>query len=269
MGVLAALFALLVAASAMAAMPCGGEVRCETDTGYYLALPPPDWDGKSPLPLVVFFHGWNSSPEEMLANRPLIHGVHERGALLVLPWAIAGYWRQIGPGRAEPGRDERAFIHEVMDDVARRWPVDRHRTLAAGFSRGASMVWNVACYVPGLFRGFLAIAGGFWDTTPADCPAGPVNLRHIHGRRDRVVPFDVPGPYGSAPVPDGLALLRRVNGCTGAPVAMTGNGRLRCQRWQGCTSGHVIELCRHPGGHSLRAEWVGEGLDWLDEISAR
>ncbi len=66
---LALLLAIALMGAPAAAAPCGGTVPCEVEGGYYLAAPPPDWDGSSPLPLVVYFHGWNASPEGTFRRR--------------------------------------------------------------------------------------------------------------------------------------------------------------------------------------------------------
>ena len=251
---------------ATGALACGETERCPVEGGYYLAAPPPGWDGNAPLPLIVYFHGWNSSPEGTFRNRAMIAAAHRRGALFVAPFARTGYWRQIGAGRAEGGRDERAYILAVMADIAARWPIDTERTLASGFSRGASMVWNIACYVGGLFAGYAPIAGGFWNTTPSGCPTGPVNLRHIHGLSDRVVAFDEIGIYNSRPIPEGLALLRDLNDADIRVDRTYVKGRLTCESWSGVQR-KWVELCLHPRGHSIPAEWVAEGLDWLDNLA--
>jgi len=267
---IALLLALLLPAGPAGAIDCGGAERCEVEGGYYLAAAPSDWDGVSPLPLVVYFHGWNSSPEGTFRNRAMINALNRKGALFVAPFAATGYWRQIGAGRAEPGRNELAYVTAVMADVARRWPIDQSRTLASGFSRGASLVWNLACYAGPLFRAYAPIAGGFWNSTPAECPSGPVNLRHIHGTADQVVAFDAVGIYNSMPIPDGLATLRRLNGCAAEPAAewTTGTERrpLSCRVWRGCAVGGVLELCLHERGHSIPAEWVAEGFDWMTNL---
>ncbi len=267
-GSLLALAGLLTALTGPAAAEdsCGDGRRCTVEGGYYMAEPPPGWDGSAPLGLIVYFHGWNGSPEGTVRNRAMVNGAHRRDALFVSPYAPNGYWRQIGDGRAEGGRDEAAFIRAVMADVEARWPIDPDRTLASGFSRGASMVWNVACYTGDLFEGYAPIAGGFWHSTPRDCPSGAVNLRHIHGLKDRVVAFDEVGIYNSMPIPDGLTLYRRLNQCAAPPVAGSDHKRLRCEVWTGCDSGRAIELCLHERGHSIPAKWVAEGLDWLDRL---
>lgn len=260
--------ALALALTASTAAACGPDSRCTVTDGYYLAAEPDGWDRESPLPVVVYFHGWNTSPEGTFRNRAMVHGVTRRGALFVAPFATTGYWRQMGEGRAEPGRDERAYIRTVMTDVMRRWPVDRGAVLASGFSRGASMAWNVACYEGQLFTAAAPIAGGFWRTDPKSCPAGPIHIRHIHGLTDGVVPFDRQGPYNSRPIPPGLALFRALNGAAEAAPhdVPSGDERLDCTRWTGTEA--VVEQCLHSGGHSIPAEWVTQGLDWMLTLAA-
>ena len=246
---------------------CGNDSRCEVEDGYYLAAEPEDWDGITPLRLVVYFHGWNGTPEGTFRNRGMVKGATSRGALFVAPFAQTGYWRQIGEGRAEGGRDEAAYIRDVMKDIKKRWPIDESQTLASGFSRGASMVWNVACYTGDLFRAYAPIAGGFWRSNPDTCATGPVNLRHIHGLKDRVVSFDEVGVYNSMPIPEGFDILARVNGASSKTRKVkSGDKRLSCERWDKSSSGRVLELCLHERGHSIPAEWVGHGLDWLASL---
>ncbi|MEM8811129.1 MAG: PHB depolymerase family esterase [Pseudomonadota bacterium] len=257
------LASLIGTSKALADQSCGDGGRCTVGGGYYLAALPPDWDGVSKLPLVVFFHGWNASPEGTFRNKAMVNGVTRRGAMFVAPFAQTGYWRQIGAGRAEGGRDERAYIRAVMADVKKRWPVDDERTLASGFSRGASMAWNVACYEGDLFAAYAPIAGGFWHSNPDDCPGGPVNLRHIHGLNDRVVAYDEVGIYNSMPITEGMTILRTLNRCNREPDRTEEHNRLQCQTWTSCGSGRRLQICLHEGGHSIPAEWVAEGFDWL------
>ena len=44
--------------------------------------------------------------------------------------------------------------------------------------------------------------------------------------------------------------------------------RLSCERWDKAESGKVLELCLHERGHSIPAEWVAHGLDWLADLPA-
>ena len=91
-------------------------------------------------------------------------------------------------------------------------------------------------------------------------------MRHIHGTSDRVVDYDIVGIYNSMPIPEGMEVLRRLNQADAVPdrsYKIEHPKRPRdCTRWDGAT-GHVLEVCLHPRGHSIPAEWVAEGLDWL------
>ena len=53
---LAAYMALALDAAA-APGDCGDEIACPVADGRYLAVPPAGWDGISPLPVTVYFHG--------------------------------------------------------------------------------------------------------------------------------------------------------------------------------------------------------------------
>lgn len=270
MHLIARLLALLILSfpSLSTAADCGSGGRCVVDEGYYLAKLPADWDGKSPLPLVVFFHGYNSAPENMMRHQGMVDGVTGRGAIFVTPYAERGAWRQSGDGRAQRGRDELAYIRRVLQDIKRRWPVDENRMLATGFSLGGSMVWNIACYAGDLFTAYLPIAGGFWQSTPEACPAGPLHLRHIHGLKDDVVPHNRVGPYTSMPMDDAIDLVRQGNSCkAGNGVTKSLSPRLQCSRHDNCTLGGSVEYCLHPGGHSVRGEWVAAGLEWMMSLN--
>lgn len=268
MRVFGLLWALLLSASANAdEVACVDDGRCEIDQGYYIAASPPDWDGQSALPVVVYFHGWNSSPEATFRNKAMLRAVHQRGALFVAPYAPHGFWRQIGEGRAESGRDELAYAERVMADLRGRWPLADGMVLASGFSRGASMVWNLACYSEDLFDGYLPIAGAFWHSLPEQCPASPKPLKHIHGTKDKVVSYDRTGIYNSISPVASLDFLKRQFVCENHRKSIDSATATFCNHSGNCRGGAVLEMCMHLGGHSIRAEWVAEGLDWLGSLS--
>lgn len=263
---LLAFCAILLLSAGVAAARAEGEplercARCAVEDGYYLTAAPPDWDGVSPLPLVVYFHAWGRGPQDVIRAKGLIGPLHARGALVVAPFAEIGFWRQLGDGRAERGRDEAAYVRRILADVKRRWPIDESRMLASGFSRGASLVWNLACYESDLFTAYAPFAGGFWNSTPADCPGGPAALRHIHGTKDGIVAYDRVGLYNSMPIVDGLALFRRVNGA-GEASAKRRIGGLSCEAWDGAKP---LEVCLYQGGHGFPPAWAAQSFDWMLE----
>lgn len=181
-----ALLAFGIAQGAFAQPACGNDVPCEVEDGQYLAVPPDAWDGTSPLPATVYFHGWQSTAAATYDNEHLRRAFDDAGVLLVIPDGRDKTWAHVGsPSRA---RDELAFMDQVMDDLRRRFPIDEDRLLVTGFSQGGSMVWDMACYRGARFAAFAPIAGAFWEPLPESCGT-PVNLRHVHGTSDTVVPM--------------------------------------------------------------------------------
>lgn len=269
--------ALVWAAPAWATEPeaagaCGGEVPCRVVLGEYHVVPPPGWDGASPLPMALYFHGYNSSAQGVLKNKPLLAAFAERGLLLVIPQGVPSSegrprsWAH--GGSPSSARDELAFVDAVIADVEARWPVSAR--YATGFSQGGSMVWDLACYRGSRFEALTPFAGAFWEPEPERCPDPARRLRHVHGTGDTVVPLAGRpiggGRWHQGDVPLSLGTLAESDACTAGPTPLgppaESNEKLRCEAWSGCGGDGEIRLCLHEGGHSMPAEWLGESLDW-------
>ncbi|MEO1193802.1 MAG: alpha/beta hydrolase-fold protein [Pseudomonadota bacterium] len=269
---LTALACLTVATTGRAETTCGAIGNpCAVPLGSYQAVAPADWNGARPLGLLLFFHGYGSSGESPLRNETLLQLAAERNLLLVAPNGVPG--RPDGPtswahgGSPSTARDELTFTDQVLADVAQHWPLDAGRRFVSGFSQGGSMAWDIACYRGEAFTGFAPIAGAFWDPLPEDCPAGPVALRHVHGTSDGVVPMEgrpIGQQWHQGDVLASVARLRVENACAAEPDAIQSEGPLTCEIWTSCGSGKPLALCLHPGGHAFQADWVAEGIDWLE-----
>lgn len=262
---LSLILVLLLGLGEARAAPCEPAAPCPVAHGAYVLRPPAGWDGRSALPLVMFFHGFGSSPQQDLAETDLGSLADSRNVLLVLPIGLDRRW-YVRPGGAKP-RDDLAFAHAVLDDVMARFPVDRRTIVAAGFSAGAFITWNIACYAPQGFTGFLPVAGAFWEPVPeGPCPGGPVDLRHVHGLADETVPLRgrvVGAGAKQGDIRASLAAMIRTNSCETMPVATPAPAGETCTTWRGCASGRTLAFCSHAGGHDFSAALLVEGLDWL------
>ncbi|MGF1552960.1 MAG: alpha/beta hydrolase family esterase [Paracoccaceae bacterium] len=250
------------------ALACPGEGYCEVDGGRYaIALP----EGDGPYPALLYLHGWGNSPGGVVDGRgPMLEAATARGYAVILPEGLARDGRRQRDWAVEDGgehpRDDLAFFEAVLDDAAGRHGIDRAQVLMAGFSRGGSMVWDAACARPDLARAYAPVAGAFWAPMPKRCE-GAVELRHVHGWDDGVVPLEG-RPIGSRLVQGdvfrALAILRETNGCRArqpdervtAPGAWT-------RAWTACEAGS-LDLALHPGGHVLPTGWAEETLDWFE-----
>lgn len=216
----------------------------------YHAQPPAGWDGASPLPVLLHFHGWGRQGQNVVRNARIADAVSEAGMLLLAPNGIGKSWDfWDGESRDVP------FVEEVLADAAARWPIDRGKVVVSGFSYGAAMAWRLACAEGSAFAAYLPIAGTLWRQESLDCTGGPVRLVQVHGLKDTVM--DMPtGPdadHGNA-----VALWRRVNGTGPDPSRRYDHARYSCRDWEGGAA--PVTLCTHPGGHWIPKDWLAWAL---------
>lgn len=280
------LAALLAAAilpiSAPAAEPCGDAANaCATPLGsYHAALPAEAPAAGGTRPAVLFFHGAGGLGSSVLETSSYLRLFVEAGYVVLGANGLMRPGNAFGTGwsfRPEGPlqRDELAFAHEVLDDAAKRFSIDRKRVLVSGFSIGASLVWYLACKDPGLGAAYAPIAGGFWRPHPTVC-AGPVDLLQTHGWRDRTVPLEGRplrgGELEQGDIFEGLQLWRRVDGCNGLrPDSFETDAVFWRRSWSACNSGRELSLALHPSDHDdVPKEWAGMALRWFQaRLNAR
>jgi phospholipase/carboxylesterase len=87
-------------------------------------------DGKSPMPLIVALHGGHGHGRDFLWS--WLREARSRAMLVLSPTSQDRTWSMMGPDvDAEP-------LHEMVESVAERYPVDRERVLLTGMSDGAT-----------------------------------------------------------------------------------------------------------------------------------
>lgn len=259
LGLLGGLLGLLLLGSpARAGEGCD---PCRVAGGTYRVLAPADWDGHTRLPTLIFLHGTAGPGIDVRENLDITGPADRLGWLLVVPSGVNRRWSHQGAPALL--RDDRSFLRAVLADVKKRWPADPHMIVLGGFSDGASMVWDMACLAPLGFAAFLPFSGGFWERMPTACTA-PVNLRHVHGTADTVVPLagrTVREHWHQADILEGFRIWRETDRCTVPPTHLHEDGELSCEVWS-CRTRRTLEFCLQPGGHELRSVWLEEGLRW-------
>ena len=257
------------------AQDCGTpEGACPTEHGFYRLALPGDSEGGS-IPAVVFLHGYTGTSAGVMKNAAMLATLSARGYALIAPEGQPisadrpqNNW-SVRDGR-QLARDDVSFLTEVLDDAAHHG-VDRNRILLAGFSRGGSLVWDVACHAPKMARAYAPVAGAFWEPLPDGCE-GPVDLFHTHGWADRTVPLEGRSVDHArrtqGDVFASLRILRDTMGCApqmpdAAPIEKEDNLWLRS--WAHCPGGR-IDLMLHPGGHGVPEGWLDRALDWFEAL---
>lgn len=249
--------------------PCGRDAPCEITGGSYHLVLPEGWDGKSPLPALVFFHGHRGSGASIFRSQGLRRSFAENGYLLIAPnGAIRpGTDYRAWPARPNSGpRDDVAFILSVLDDVADRLPLETTQIYASGFSAGGSMAWMMGCYAGSQFAGVASVAGALRRPLPnGPCPDPVASIVQVHGFADRQVPLEGRGirDWHQGDVFQGLELLRRANACRSNPDTIEIGETFRCRTWTSCGTGGQ-KLCLHDGGHGLPQGWTDLALDFFE-----
>jgi len=247
---------------------CGaGDNPCQIDGGTYHVLEP----SEGPKGIVIHLHGGGGTGKGMLGSG-LAKSALTRGYIVVAP---NGYhpnarfirnWSVKAKGTTFE-RDDIVFLKDVLEDVQSRLKVADLPVMLAGFSRGASMVWDVACATPEFADAYAPVAGAFWDDMPTKCQ-GPVVLFHTHGWNDRTVPLEGRSLRNHTVVQgdvwESLKILRATNGCRARqPEKSSFDGDLWLRHWTDCEAGR-IDLMLHKGGHGAPEGWAGAVLDWFE-----
>ncbi len=257
---LAPLFALLFATTAPAmdgTRACHDDTPCPLGDRSYFVREPDDWDGVTPLPIVLHFHGWQRTGM-VPVNSPRVSGAtRRRGVLLLAPNGRSKTW-----DFRRPETDDVAFAAAVIEDAAKRYPIDRARIYVSGYSYGAAMAWRYVCENGDAVAALLAISGTIGQNE--DCPQAPREVRHVHGLADTVMDFPI-GPGGDTTWP--VWLWRRKFGCGAGRDAGTWQARsfltFRRTVWDACANGRKVVLDVHPGGHFIPHGWIARQLDEL------
>ncbi|QFT58729.1 Alpha/beta hydrolase family protein [Sulfitobacter sp. THAF37] len=255
------LIAFILATPAFA---CGPDTDCTVGDRTYRIAMPEGHDGATPVGALVWSHGYRGSAAGAMRNGSLRRMLSDAGLALIAANGIDGSWDlPNGPGTFDStGAAEFAYFDAVLADAKDRFPIDPDRIVAAGFSAGGMMVWNLACSHPGAFAGFIPMSGTFWLEPPETCVPPVSSIVHIHGDADRTVPLTgrVINETKQGEVADAIALYEDFGDF--GPAVATSYEDLNCEV-RSAPTGDMLDFCLFPGGHSFRTEHLRYGLERL------
>ncbi|MEM9795009.1 MAG: polyhydroxybutyrate depolymerase [Pseudomonadota bacterium] len=246
------LLALILLFFPMAALACEGLDECQIDGRGYHVLPPDGWDGTTPLPVLLHFHGWGRQGETVMGHTRIAGATLPRGILLVAPDGLGRSW-----DFRQPGSRDTPFARAILDSVAVRYPTDG-RVFVSGYSWGALMAARFACESGVAVDALFLIAGAFPPGT--DCDGMPARVSHVHGTTDTVLDFPY-GPGGETTY--AVALWRDQLAC---------GPSTRSFDWQAVTwlthtrhewdcAGGLVTMDVHPASHLIPRGWLARHLD--------
>jgi polyhydroxybutyrate depolymerase len=149
----------------------------------YLLHVPAGYDGATPLPLAMLFHGF-SLPADAFATYTAFNGIaDERNVIVVYPLAQGdpAAWNTNADITVA---DDVAFANDLLDKLETELCIDPDRIFVAGYSNGGAMAQRVACAAPDRIAALATVAGVY-----TECKA-QVPWLAFHGTDDTRVPFD-------------------------------------------------------------------------------
>ena len=141
------------------------------------------------MPLVLMFHGGAGSPQVFAEGTGMHRIAEQEGFIVAYPAGTPGRsgltW---SPGvNRQRDVDDVGFVHALVAELCRRYPIDPDRIYAAGLSIGGTLVYELACALSDELAAVAVVAGVM---TSLDCdPKRSVPLIHIHGTSDQRVPL--------------------------------------------------------------------------------
>lgn len=156
---------------------------------YIVHVPPQARQGQA-LAVVLSFHGGGGTAKAM-QDYARTDGLADReGFIVVYPDGTGRWGRRLLTwnagsccGYALTRRvDDVAFVRALLDDLARRTPVDPRRVYATGLSNGAMMAYRLAAEAGDRIAAIAPVAGGM--VVDSIRSPRPIPILHIHSVDD-------------------------------------------------------------------------------------
>lgn len=214
---------VLAVAAALVALACASPRAAHADgavereivvgrtTRSYLITVPSTWDRRSPIPLILVFHGAGSDPENMVDATGFTAMAQSRPAIVVYPRGLDRRF-DVDPPAGRASVDVLLF-DALMARLRGRFPLDERRIFATGFSNGAAFCYRLAAERPDVIAAIAPVAG-YLPSLERATPAIPIPLLHLHGTADGRVGVPTLSGRPGEPVPTWAAW----NGCRAEPA---------------------------------------------------
>ncbi|PYJ95731.1 MAG: hypothetical protein DME23_22925, partial [Verrucomicrobia bacterium] len=180
------------------------------------------------------------------------------------------------------------YLRSVIEEIGRQFAVDQKRIYLVGHSNGGFMAYGMGCQSADLIAGIASLAGMTFLDSSRCAPSEPINILHIHGTADDIVPYaggaltttGVAFQYAAnmPPFPGALQTVQTWAGYNGANGQVTDPAPTLdlttdvagldtvVTRYANALTGGAVELWTINGGShvpTLSPEFSRRVVDWL------
>jgi len=218
---------------------------------------PPAYDGSTPVPVVLNFHGFTSSGLAQQENASMDETAAREGFIVVYPNGLDSSWNGgiCCGSSAETNVDDVGFTRAVIEDLGERGCIDTARIYATGMSNGGFLSHRLACEAADVIAAAAPVAAVLGIDEAACNPARPIPIMQLNGTADPLVRYEGGGLAGSPSAEESTDGWAARNGCTGEPELSYENGAASCETVADCEGDASVTLCSIEGaGHC----WPGQ-----------
>jgi len=225
---------------------------------------PPNYDSRTPTPLVLSFHGRGSNAFDHSVFSNFSSKADQAGFIVVYPQATGAptTWQDLPMDSefSDTDVDEVLFISDLLDHLEAELNIDTQRIYAVGMSNGGGMTHRLACDLADRFAAIAPVAGAFylWD----ECaPSQPVAVVAFHSMKDNVVPYegtDNPLFIDVPPITVWAQAWADLNACAPNPETNSIDQIINVDTWSKCNGDVTVTLYSMVlGGHNWPNEFFG------------
>lgn len=233
----------------------------EGEARTYLLHVSEDYDGTTPRPLLLSFHGWSVGKDVHESTTGMAEQGTARGYVVVTPEGLGDPLEWNIFEEEEP--DNYAFVDTLVDELGQELCLDSARIFAAGHSEGSAFTGFLACREPHRFAAVAMVAAFIPPTCPVE-DASP-SVVAFHGMADPLVPYEGGDYGGPVPIPAALDTFEDYvehHACDDPTSGEPADGVERLAADECESGGNVALYSIEEGGH----EWPDEDIVATDVI---
>jgi len=155
------------------------DIQVGTATRKMLVYAPTGIDQNCPL--LISMHGMNQDIYYQQSQTKWETIAKANGFVLVYPAGVNNSWDLSGTSDTD-------FILAIINEMAKRYGIDRNRVYLSGFSMGGMMTYHAMNVIADKIAAFAPVSG-YLMGGPDTKSLRPVPIIHTHGTADDVVPF--------------------------------------------------------------------------------
>jgi len=224
----------------------------------YILFVPGQYDGKTPLPLLLDLHGLTmtaAQQERVSGFRPQ---AETEGYVYIAPSGLPNTTMGNPPrvGNMWSDRDENSidlvFLRALIADIESRGCIDLRRVYVTGCSQGGSLTNLIMCTSEDIIAAVVPVCGTtFFDLDRRCTLDRPVSTMLVIGTQDELncsqsEDGSGKGAIGVTCVKDYQRIMVKKDGCTGQPKPTVNSV---CESVDQCAGGTEVVICSPNVGH--------------------